>query len=192
MLTDGFFSFSERTGIVRSPLLTTLLQISSRLLLVWGIVHIFPDATSPSPFYSSMLIAWSISEIVRYSYFVFNLRRSRSISAGGGGGGGGSSYNTKEVPKEEEKEVPALLTWARYNFFYVLYPLGIGSEMALVWKASEVAREQSIWLQWGFWGVLVGYVPGEFHFVWFFWLLSRTPGGGLSFHCGGLCYEKRR
>ncbi|KAK4696516.1 hypothetical protein P7C71_g1413, partial [Lecanoromycetidae sp. Uapishka_2] len=45
-------------GIVRSPLLTTLIQVSSRLLLVWGVVNRYPAATSPSPFYSSMLFAW--------------------------------------------------------------------------------------------------------------------------------------
>lgn len=133
-----------------------------------------------------MLIAWSISEIVRYSYFVFHLRRSRSrsvsrIGSGGGGGGGaagvgsggrigGGSDFTKKKSVKEEEEVPALLTWARYNFFYVLYPLGIGSEMVLIWKASQV-KQQSIWWRWGFWGVLVGYIPGEFFFM----------GGGYTY-----------
>ena len=137
---EGHFSLppSARTGIVRSPLLTTLLQVSSRLLLVWGIVNAYPRATASSPFYSSMLVAWALSEIVRYSYFVFNLRR-------------GSSGRPKEVP--------AFLTWARYNLFYVLYPLGIGSEVALLWKASEVA--EPVW-RWAFLGILLAYVPGKF------------------------------
>ena len=126
----------HRTGIVRSPLPTTLIQVSSRLLLVWGIVNAYPRETYPSPFYSSMLVAWAMSEIVRYSYFVFNLRRS----------------------SRGPKEVPAFLTWLRYNLFYVLYPLGIGSEMALVWKASEGAEKK--W-QWAFLALLLAYVPGE-------------------------------
>lgn len=171
-------------GIVRSPLPTTLLQVFSRLLLVWGIVDTYPDATSHSPFYSSMLIAWSISEIVRYSYFVFNLRRGRSISIGGGSGAGGLSSNSgRGSPKEVVEDVPALLTWARYNFFYVLYPLGIGSEMALIWKASEeVAGAQSslssssIWWRWVLWGVLGGYIPGEFGFIYL-----------VVFGCFGCC-----
>lgn len=128
------------TGIVRSPLPTTLLQVSSRLLLVWGVVNAYPRATSPSPFYTSMIVAWALSEIVRYSYFVLNLRRLGSSSG--------------------REEVPAFVTWLRYNLFYVLYPLGIGSEMALVWKASEVAEWK---LQWAFLAALLVYVPGEFY-----------------------------
>jgi very-long-chain (3R)-3-hydroxyacyl-CoA dehydratase len=45
-----------------------------------------------------MLLAWSFTEVVRYSYFVFNL-------SGVG--------------------VPKLWTWLRYNTFLVLYPLGV-------------------------------------------------------------------
>lgn len=129
------------TGIVRSPLLTTILQVSSRLVLVWAVVNAYPRATSPSPFYSSMLLAWSLSEIVRYTYFVLNLRRGSS---------------------GDRKGVPALVTWLRYNLFYGLYPIGICSEMVLVWKASEVA--ESRW-QWVFLGALVAYVPGEVSFL---------------------------
>ncbi|KAI4279310.1 MAG: hypothetical protein LQ337_000341 [Flavoplaca oasis] len=118
-------------GLVRSPLPTTILQVASRIVLVWAVVNQFPAATSTSPFYSSMLIAWSATEVVRYSYFVLNLRGS----------------------------VPALMTWLRYNMFYVLYPIGITSEAVLVWKASEAAREP-----WKFvgWGVLGLYLPGSY------------------------------
>lgn len=88
------------------------MQVFSRFLLVWAIVDTYPAATAPSVFYSSMLIAWSVTEVIRYSYFVMNLRG----------------------------EVPQFLTWLRYNTFYVLYPLGITSEAMLVWKASTVAN----------------------------------------------------
>jgi very-long-chain (3R)-3-hydroxyacyl-CoA dehydratase len=109
------------------------MQVSSRLLLVWAIVHAYPAATSTSPFYSSMLTAWSVTEVIRYSYFVFNLRGS----------------------------VPDFLTWLRYNTFYVLYPLGITSEVALVWKAS-VSGEVGAPVKWVLWGVLGVYVPGSY------------------------------
>ncbi|MCJ1317735.1 hypothetical protein MMC15_003062 [Xylographa vitiligo] len=121
--------------IVRSPLLTTTIQVSSRLLLVWGIVDAYPAASGPSPFYGSMLLAWAVTEVIRYSYFAAALR----------GGGGG--------------EVPPWLTWLRYNTFYVLYPLGIGSEMACVWLARGAARTAGVRALLG--GVLVVYVPGE-------------------------------
>ncbi|KAI4197813.1 MAG: hypothetical protein LQ346_002910 [Caloplaca aetnensis] len=116
-----------RAGLVRSPLPTTVLQVFSRLLLVWAVVDRFPAATSTSPFYSSMLVAWSATEVVRYSYFVLNLRGS----------------------------VPGFMTWLRYNMFYVLYPVGITSECVLVWKASQAAGEPWRWVGWTVLGLYV-------------------------------------
>ncbi|MCJ1230108.1 hypothetical protein MMC12_006779 [Toensbergia leucococca] len=107
-------------GLVRSPILTTLMQVASRFWLIWGIVNTYPQATASSPFYSSMLVAWSFTEVVRYSYFVLNLRGA----------------------------VPGFVTWLRYNTFFVLYPTGIASEMWLQWKASQVADKNiqlAIW-----------------------------------------------
>jgi hypothetical protein len=49
------------------------MQVASRLLLVWGIGYNFPQTTKYSPAYSSMLVAWSVTEVIRYSYFVFVL-----------------------------------------------------------------------------------------------------------------------
>ena len=119
-------------GLVRSPLLTTVMQVSSRLLLVWAVVNRYPSPTASSPFYSSMLLAWSVTEVIRYSYFVWNLQ------------GNG---------------VPGVVTWLRYNTFYMLYPIGISSECVLIWKASMVAE---VPLKWVFWGVLGIYVPGRY------------------------------
>jgi hypothetical protein len=118
------------TGLVRSPLPTTVMQVFSRVLLVWGIVFRHPAATSPSPFYSSMLIAWALTEVVRYSFFVQNIRGV----------------------------VPPALVWLRYNLFYILYPVGITSEVVMMWKASVVGED---WERWAIWVVLAGYVPGK-------------------------------
>ena len=118
-------------GLVRSPVSTTVMQVSSRLLLVWAVVDRYPQDTAPSVFYSTMLLAWSVTEVIRYSYFVFNLQ------SGG---------------------VPGFLTWLRYNTFYVLYPVGIASECALIWKASMTAESPVTLL---FWAILGIYVPGE-------------------------------
>lgn len=60
-------------GIVRAPLLTTAMQVASRLLLVWGVVNNFPNSTATSPVYSTMLVAWSVTEVIRYSFFAMNL-----------------------------------------------------------------------------------------------------------------------
>lgn len=118
-------------GIVRAPLSTTLLQVSSRLLLVWKIVDSWPFLAL-SPFYSSMLIAWSVTEVIRYSYFALSL-------AG---------------------VLPAFLTWARYSTFYVLYPLGITSECMLVYGATIPAAQTSKIEPYILYGILATYVPG--------------------------------
>ncbi|KAF2468986.1 PTPLA-domain-containing protein [Lindgomyces ingoldianus] len=120
-------------GIVRAPLLTTLMQVASRLLLVWGIGYNFPQTTKFSPAYSSMLVAWSVTEVVRYSYFVFVL------------GGTG---------------VPWLWTWLRYNTFLVLYPLGVASETWLVYNAIGPASRINETYGYVLYGILATYVPG--------------------------------
>lgn len=121
-----------QAGIVRAPVGTTVMQVSSRLLLVWGIVDRFPYLAK-SAGYSSMLIAWSVTEVVRYSYFTFTL----------------SGFS------------PAFITWLRYNIFYVLYPLGISSECWLIFKAIEPSRAIRKEAAWFLQAILLIYVPGK-------------------------------
>lgn len=97
--------FNSLVGLVRSPLFTTFTQVLSRLLLVWGIHQYLPN--SPANFhwcYITLCLSWSITEIIRYSYYASNL-------TGG---------------------VPYFLTWLRYTTFYVLYPTGVASEVYLI------------------------------------------------------------
>jgi very-long-chain (3R)-3-hydroxyacyl-CoA dehydratase len=109
------------------------MQVASRLLLVWPIVNVFPHlATSPA--YSSMLLAWSVTEVIRYSYFVLSL----------------SGYQ------------PAFITWLRYNTFYVLYPLGISSECWMIYSAIEPARELRPEFAWALQLILFIYIPGQY------------------------------
>lgn len=110
------------------------MQVASRILLIWGIVHPFPNTVAFSPVYSSMLIAWSVTEVIRYSYFAINL------STG---------------------SVPALWLWLRYNTFFVLYPLGISSECWLVWLAATGPAKQYTGVREGLFAILLIYVPGK-------------------------------
>nr|KAJ0201716.1 hypothetical protein LSAT_V11C600327290 [Lactuca sativa] len=55
-------------GLVRSPISATLPQISSRLYVVWGILYSFPEVQT-HPIVSYLVISWSITEIIRYSFF---------------------------------------------------------------------------------------------------------------------------
>lgn len=60
-------------GIVRSPIATTVTQVASRIFLVWCIAFFYPESTAGTTAYSTMLVAWSVTEVVRYTFFVFTL-----------------------------------------------------------------------------------------------------------------------
>ncbi|KAF4631831.1 hypothetical protein G7Y89_g6299 [Cudoniella acicularis] len=121
------------TGVVRAPVSTTIMQVSSRILLVWGIVNNFPFLAK-SAAYSSMLVAWSVTEVIRYGYFTTTL----------------SGHS------------PGFITWLRYNTFYVLYPLGISSECWLIYKAIEPAKKIRQEYAWALQLILLIYVPGSY------------------------------
>lgn len=108
------------------------MQVSSRFLLVWAIVDSFPFLAF-SPVYSSMLFAWSVTEVVRYSYFALTL----------------SGWQ------------PAALTWLRYNTFFVLYPIGILSECSLIYMAADPAGMRSPIEKYFLYVILAIYVPGQ-------------------------------
>jgi len=123
---------ADPSGIVRAPIFTTAMQVASRVILVWAIVDQFPGETSKSLAYTTMLLAWSATEVVRYSYFVFFLNGS----------------------------VPGVLGWLRYNGFFLLYPMGISSECWLVYKAIQPAGKREPLLGYALWAVLALYIPG--------------------------------
>jgi very-long-chain (3R)-3-hydroxyacyl-CoA dehydratase len=120
-------------GLVKSPIVTTAMQIASRLLLVWGVVYMFPDCAL-SPAYTTMVFAWSVTEVVRYTYYAYNLARA--------------------------KQVPNMLVWLRYNAFYILYPLGAGSEMFLTFLSLDDAQALSPLYALILKVILLIYIPG--------------------------------
>lgn len=120
-------------GLLRSSLFTTIVQVSSRILLVWGVANLF-EAPQESLAYSTMLIAWSITEVYRYSYYVTNILG----------------------------RTPGFLTWLRYNTFFVLYPLGAGSEAVCIFRALSEAKEFNINYYYFLVAVLLTYPPGMF------------------------------
>ena len=110
------------------------MQVASRIIIVWGILDQFPAVAVQSLAYSTMLVAWSVTEMIRYSYFVLNLAYGR---------------------------VPPALVWLRYNTFFALYPLGISSEWWLVRCAIEPARRTyGIGAEYLLRAALLIYVPG--------------------------------
>ena len=106
------------------------MQVASRFLLVWLVVYPRPQLTT-NVSYTTMLVAWSVTEVIRYSWFALAQLRTP----------------------------PAAFTRLRYSTFLVLYPIGILSECSLIWAATSPAfRGPDAPF---FWGVLALYVPGS-------------------------------
>ncbi|KAJ1650260.1 hypothetical protein IWQ61_008890 [Dispira simplex] len=119
-------------GFVRTPIVTSIIQVASRVLIVVLTLQWFNvPAVTQSTAVSTMLIAWSATEVVRYSYYALNLLGMQSD----------------------------LLTWARYTFFFVLYPLGAGSEATLLYKTLPTVKLYSVLLYITFWFLLTLYLP---------------------------------
>lgn len=87
-------------GFVRSPVISTLMQVSSRLWLVWGINVLCPVSRYQFGF-PLMVASWGLVEVPRYAFYALNL------------------YNA----------VPAALFYLRYHLFMVLYPSGVLGEV---------------------------------------------------------------
>ncbi|CCK68619.1 enoyl-CoA hydratase PHS1 KNAG_0B01760 [Huiozyma naganishii CBS 8797] len=101
-------------GLVRSPLFTTVAQVFSRLLIVIGVFQYLPEtALCSTVVYKTLLVAWSTTEIVRYWFY----------------------YKMLQSPAGP----PKFIKWLRYNMFIVLYPLGVASELLLLFSSLDVA-----------------------------------------------------
>ncbi|KAL0124785.1 hypothetical protein PUN28_006562 [Cardiocondyla obscurior] len=99
-------------GIVRSNVIVTTFQVFSRVMLVVGVILATPYTyAAASPGLPLALTAWSITEIIRYSYYFANI-----IGI-----------------------VPNILTWLRYTFFIGLYPLGVTGELLCFYAAVKYA-----------------------------------------------------
>ncbi|VAH56864.1 unnamed protein product [Triticum turgidum subsp. durum] len=135
-------------GLVRSPVTATLPQIGSRLFLTWGILWSFPE-TQSHILVTSLVISWSITEIIRYSFFGL---------------------------KETLGFAPSWLLWLRYSTFLILYPTGILSEVGLIYIALPYIKVSEKYLvkmpnKWNFsfdyfytCAIAIGvYVPGGPH-----------------------------
>lgn len=109
------------------------MQVASRLFLMWAVCWPFPHLNT-STWYSSMLCAWSLTEVMRYTYFAL-----KQIDA-----------------------VPGWLHWLRYSAFLVLYPMGISSEVAMTLQALfGPASSLAEWYPYALGAVLLSYIPGE-------------------------------
>lgn len=128
--------FNAATGVVRSPVFTTLTQVASRLLVVYGINTFLPNSPANHHWsYISLCLSWSITEIIRYSFYASSLR--------------------------DPATVPYWLTYLRYTTFYVLYPCGVFSETMMIYLSlDEASRVFGSWYSVLLKIILASYVPG--------------------------------
>ncbi|KAF9432653.1 hypothetical protein BGZ76_010507 [Entomortierella beljakovae] len=122
-------------GLVKSPVSTTAIQVASRLLLVWGICTLFPVPEVRQYWgFTTMTIAWGITECIRYAYYALNL-----VNLG-----------------------PSWLVWCRYTFFFILYPVGAGSEAIEVYQSLPFAQSIHPAYYYFLWAIIAIYPPGFF------------------------------
>ena len=113
------------TGWVKSPAGITAAQVASRLLVL-VLIHLlyaFSPMSSIAQYGISLVsVTWSITEIVRYSYYYLQLR---------------------------QQEIK-IVSWLRYSLFIVFYPMGITGEW-LIFSAPLFQAEPHIpFYVWGY------------------------------------------
>lgn len=93
-------------GIVRSPWVTVLMQVFSRVWTLWAVMNVAPSAQH-SFFFLLACSSWALVEVPRYLFYALTI-----INA-----------------------VPYPLFWLRYSLFAVLYPTGITGELGTMYCA---------------------------------------------------------
>jgi len=106
-------------GLVRSNPIITTFQVLSRVMVVCGVILATPlDYAAASPGLPIALLAWSVTEIIRYSYYFMSLMGF----------------------------VPHFIVWLRYTTFIALYPIGVTGELlCFYWAQSYAADYPDAW-----------------------------------------------
>ena len=94
--------------IVKSPVQSTLLQVMSRLLVLWGYTNAKSAAQSDWSLYL-LVMSWATVEVPRYGFYAANLFGM----------------------------APYWLLWLRYSLFAILYPTGISGEILQIWAVLK-------------------------------------------------------
>ncbi|KAL6841317.1 hypothetical protein ACP4OV_028835 [Aristida adscensionis] len=103
-------------GLVPTTPLLAFLQWGGRTHFVLALVRQIPQVqSSPSVFITFM--AWSISEVIRYSHYALTT----------------------------SKVCPAWLTYLRYTAFIPLYPIGVAGEMLTMYQALPFVKKRNLY-----------------------------------------------
>ena len=93
--------------LVSADAMTTARQVISHSVLMWFVLNPCP-AAQVSPAFAILFAAWTLAEVTRYTYYALRLM---------------------------ERRRPFVITWCRYSFFIVLFPIGLVGEGLVIWSA---------------------------------------------------------
>jgi very-long-chain (3R)-3-hydroxyacyl-CoA dehydratase len=128
--------------------------------------------TRDSAGFPLLMTAWSIAEATRYIYYALNL------------------YDL----------VPHFITWCRYSFFIILYPIGVTGELLTIYASLPVIAKKglyslpmpnplnaSFYYHYALIGIMASYIP-FFPQLYFYMLGQRKKflgsGGGAKSEAG--------
>uniref|UniRef100_A0A3P9NPZ7 Very-long-chain (3R)-3-hydroxyacyl-CoA dehydratase n=1 Tax=Poecilia reticulata TaxID=8081 RepID=A0A3P9NPZ7_POERE len=114
--TLKFFQTFALVEIVRTSVIVTGVQVCSRIYMVWFITSSIRQKIQNEESVILFLVVWTVTEITRYSYYTFNLLH----------------------------HLPYFIKWA-YNFFIVLYPLGVVGELLTIYAALPFVRRSGMY-----------------------------------------------
>ncbi|XP_033066894.1 very-long-chain (3R)-3-hydroxyacyl-CoA dehydratase 2 isoform X2 [Trachypithecus francoisi] len=115
-IRGGGSGAEETLGIVPSSVVLTSFQVMSRVFLIWAVTHSVKEVQSEDSVLL-FVIAWTITEIIRYSFYTFSLLN----------------------------HLPYLIKWARYTLFIVLYPMGVSGELLTIYAALPFVRQAGLY-----------------------------------------------
>lgn len=126
------------TNIVPSNVVLTSFQVLSRVMLVCGVLLATPNAIH-SPGLPLALFAWSITEIIRYGFYAFNLLNIVP-----------SFWTFLRYSYFKYKHMVVIFCYViylsfRYTTFIVLYPTGVTGELLCLYWAQSYAYKYKIW-----------------------------------------------
>ncbi|XP_057188355.1 very-long-chain (3R)-3-hydroxyacyl-CoA dehydratase 1 [Triplophysa rosa] len=103
-------------GIVRTSVIVTGVQVSSRIFMVWFITNSIRQIQNEESVVL-FVVVWTLTEITRYSFYTFKLLN----------------------------HLPYFIKWARYNLFIVMYPLGVIGELMTIYGALPYVRRSGMY-----------------------------------------------
>uniref|UniRef100_A0A8D3C5M9 Very-long-chain (3R)-3-hydroxyacyl-CoA dehydratase n=1 Tax=Scophthalmus maximus TaxID=52904 RepID=A0A8D3C5M9_SCOMX len=111
-----YYSIEKPLKFFQTGAMLEVREVMSRVFLTWAVTHSVREVQSED----SVLLfvtAWTVTEIIRYSFYTFSLLN----------------------------HLPFLIKWARYTFFFVLYPMGVTGELLTIYAALPYVQKTGLY-----------------------------------------------